>query len=262
MTRPVSTRNCNIHPPHPRLTAFLPPPPTCLTGGSQYKENAQEIFEKFFGTANPFASFGFGDSQPFAKKLTKPGPKKLEAAELTLECSLSELFNGCVKKFEITRKRFGTDGLLFDESKVLSISVKPGWKKGTKITFPEEGDEGPEAIAADVIFVIQETNSDSPAFVRDGNNLIYTHKLPLSDALSDCSLQIPTLDRRLISLACPEVVSPYYEKLIPGEGMPISKKPGSRGDLIVRFHILFPKYLNGTKRVKIKELLANEELQT
>ena len=30
------------------------------------------------------------------------------------------------------------------------------------------------------------------------NNLIYTHKISLSDALSDCSLQIPTLDRHLI----------------------------------------------------------------
>ena len=230
-------------------------------GGYQYKENAQEIFERFFGTANPFASFGFGESMPFAKKLTKAGPKKLDPVLLNLDCSLSELFNGCVKKYEISRKRLGADGILYDDSKIVSISVKPGWKKGTKITFPEEGDEGLDAIPADVVFVIQE-NNDNPAFIREGNNLVYTHKLPLSDALSDCSLQIPTLDRRLISLACPEVVSPYYEKLIPGEGMPISKKTGSRGDLVVRFHILFPKYLNGTKRVKIKELLANEELQT
>jgi DnaJ-class molecular chaperone len=36
-------------------------------------------------------------------------------------------------------------------------------------------------------------------------------------------------------------------------------KNGDKGDLIVKFHILFPKYLNGTKRVKIKELLGNEE---
>jgi DnaJ-class molecular chaperone len=42
--------------------------------------------------------------------------------------------------------------------------------------------------------------------------------------------------------------------------MPISKRPGSRGDLIIKFHILFPKYLNGEKKLKIRELLANEEL--
>lgn len=46
----------------------------------------------------------------------------------------------------------------------------------------------------------------------------------------------------------------------------MTKKAGpgaaTKGDLIVRFHILFPKYLNGDKRNQIKELLANEELQT
>jgi DnaJ-class molecular chaperone len=44
--------------------------------------------------------------------------------------------------------------------------------------------------------------------------------------------------------------------------MPVTKEPGTKGNLIVRFHILFPKYLNNEKRLKIRELLANEELQT
>ena len=52
--------------------------------------------------------------------------------------------------------------------------------------------------------------------------------------------------------------------LFIGEGMPISKTPGTRGDLIVRFHILFPKYLDGTKRARLREILfcRPEELQT
>jgi DnaJ family protein B protein 4 len=83
------------------------------------------------------------------------------------------------------------------------------------VTFPGEGDEALDMLPADIIFVIQENNEMS--YTREGNNLTYTHKISLSDALSDCSLQIPTLDSRLISIACPEVVSPYYEKLIPGE---------------------------------------------
>ena len=44
--------------------------------------------------------------------------------------------------------------------------------------------------------------------------------------------------------------------------MPVSKKPGSRRDLVIRFRVLFPKYLNGVKKTKLRELLANEELQT
>lgn len=135
-----------------------------------------------------------------------------------------ELYNGCTKKFNITRKRFNSSGELQDDSKTLIINIKKGWKKGTKISFVEEGDEAPNTIAPDLIFVIQEIKD--PSYVRENNNLIYTHKISLADALTDCSLQIPTLDQRVISLACPEVVSPFYEKLIPGEGMPISNKKG------------------------------------
>jgi len=41
--------------------------------------------------------------------------------------------------------------------------------------------------------------------------------------------------------------------------MPISKAPGTRGRLVIRFHILFPKYLNGAKRTKLRELLSMPE---
>jgi len=231
-------------------------------GAYSYKQNAQEIFENFFGTKNPFATFGF-EAMPFASKLNKPGPVKGKPVIFNLECSLKELYNGCSKKFNITRKRYNSDGELVDDAKCLVINVRPGWKKGTKVSFVNEGDEAPNTIPADLVFVIQEKENSDPGYVREGNNLIYTYRLSLSDALTDHNaLQIPTLDQRVISLACPEVVSPFYEKVILGEGMPITKKEGTKGDLIVRFHILFPKYLNGDKRNQIKELLANEELQT
>ena len=231
--------------------------------GYSYKENAQEIFESFFGTTNPFASFGFGETAPFASKLNKTGSKKADPVVITLDCTLTELYNGCVKEIYITRKRFNYNKELNEDGKVFKITVKPGWKKGTKVTFPGEGDESESIAPADVIFVIQEVKThDERQYERDGNILIYTYTLSLSDALTDCNLQVPTLDKRLLSIACPEVVSPYYEKLITGEGMPISKAPGSKGDLILKFHILFPKYLNGVKRTKIREILANEDLLT
>lgn len=230
--------------------------------GYKFQGNADEIFEKFFGTMNPFATFGFGEAKPFASKLSRPGEKKADPVLHNLDCTLSELYNGCVKKFNITRIRLNQEtGEPYEATKQLTITVKPGWKKGTKITFAGEGDEAPGATPPDVIFVIQEkADPAETAYSRDGINLIYKHRISLSDALADCSLQIPTLDNRTISVACPEVVSPFYEKTVVGEGMPNSKKPGTKGDLIIKFQILFPKYLNGAKRTKMRELLAGEEL--
>jgi DnaJ family protein B protein 4 len=230
-------------------------------GGYSYKGNADEIFESFFGTMNPFATFGFGEAKPFASKLSKPGPRKLEPVVQDLECTLSELYNGCVKKMTITRKRFNENKELVDDTKSLSINVKAGWKKGTKITFPGEGDEAPDCTPPDIVFqIVEKVDGSEAGYAREGNNLVYTLKISLSDALADASLQIPTLDKRILSVACPEVVSPFYEKLVEGEGMPISKKPGQKGDMKIKFHILFPKYLNGAKRTKIREILSGEEL--
>lgn len=240
----------------------IPDPNGGSQPGYEYKQNAQEIFESFFGTNNPFASFGFGSSQPFANRLNKPGLKIKDPEVRNVECTLSELYNGCTKSFNVKRKRFNSDKELVDDEKILTINIKPGWKQGTKITFPAEGDESTDSITPDIVFVIQEKPDPKLGYCREGNNLIYTYQITLADALSDCSLQVPTLDNRLLSFACPEVVSPYYEKKILGEGMPISKSPGAKGDLIIRFHILFPKYLNGAKKLKIRELIANEELQS
>jgi DnaJ-class molecular chaperone len=230
-------------------------------GGHHYKQNAQEIFESFFGTSNPFAAFGFGDTMPFATKLNKPEPKKASSTERQLECTLAELFNGSVKKFFAKRIRQNAEGEYVEMTKVLVITVKPGWKKGMKITFPNEGDEHPGILPGDIVFTVTELIDATSGYSRENDNLIYLYRISLADALSDCSLQIPTLDKRIISIACPEVVSPYSEKLVSGEGMPLFKTPDVKGDLIIRFHILFPKYLNGVKKLKIRELLANEDLQ-
>lgn len=56
-------------------------------GAYTYKQNAQEIFENFFGTKNPFATFGF-ETTPFSSKLNKPGPIKGKPVTFELECTL------------------------------------------------------------------------------------------------------------------------------------------------------------------------------
>lgn len=56
----------------------------------------------------------------------------------------------------LQRQRFNANGELADASTQLTVSVRPGWKKGTKITFPGEGDEGPGVLPADVLLVVTE----------------------------------------------------------------------------------------------------------
>jgi DnaJ-class molecular chaperone len=223
-------------------------------GGFDTNVDAGKIFESFFGTANPFSDFGFGDTMPFGSAMRQTGPKQAPTVQSNLECSLEELFNGCTKRLNITRKRLAPNGLsLVDDTKTLNIQVKPGWKRGTKITFPKEGDEAPGVTPANVVFVLVEKAHES--FIRESNNLVYTAKIPLVEALTDTAVQVPTLDGRVLSIPCNEVISPGYQKVIPGEGMPFSKEPGKRGDLVLRFKIIFPDYVSDQKKAELKKLL-------
>lgn len=53
-------------------------------------------------------------------------------------------------------QRLNEAGELAEASTQLTVAVKPGWKKGTKITFPGEGDEGAGVLPADVVLVVAE----------------------------------------------------------------------------------------------------------
>lgn len=81
---------------------------------------------------------------------------------------------------KITRRRLNPDGRsMRTEDKILNIVIKKGWKEGTKITFPKEGDETPENIPADIVFVLKDKGH--PLFRRDGSNIIYNCKISLKE---------------------------------------------------------------------------------
>lgn len=95
-----------------------------------------------------------------------------------LRVSLEEVFHGCTKRMKISRKRLHPDGrTMRTEDKILTIEIKRGWKEGTKITFPREGDESPNTIPADIVFVIKD--KPHPHFRREGSNIVYPVRVSL-----------------------------------------------------------------------------------
>lgn len=175
---------------------------------------------------------------------SQPQPKQQDAAiEHELPVSLEEVLNGTIKKMKINRKALHADGRSYREDKVLTINVKPGWKAGTKITFPREGDQSANAIAADIVFIIKD--KPHPLFKRDGSNIRYTHKLTLKEALTcNTTVRIPTLSGETINLPINEIIKPNTIRTIPYKGLPHTKDQSKLGDLIVSFDITFPDTLS------------------
>ena len=245
-----------------------------------------ETFRMFFGNENPFEGFfggpggmgggmsgpggmhGMGRS-PFFQFQTGGHDEDMEiddpfsygqrhgqrrkrqdpAVVRELQVSLEDIMNGTTKKLKITRQVLNSDGRTTrSEDKILTIDIKPGWKAGTKITFPKEGDQTSSNIPADIVFVIKD--KPHPLFTRDGSELHYKVRLSLRDALCGTTIQVPTLTSRKIPLTLSEVIKPNTVKRIKGEGLPISKSPSQRGDLLIEFNVVFPNSIpQSTKEI-------------
>ncbi|KAG0053011.1 hypothetical protein BGZ83_001771 [Gryganskiella cystojenkinii] len=181
-------------------------------------------------------------------------PEKPPALVRTLAVSLEDLQKGVTKRLKVTRKV--RDGSSRSTDKILTVDVKPGWKAGTKIRFPNEGDEYPSGAVQDIEFVLEE--KPHPTFTRRGDDLITELELTLVEALTGFSKTVKTLDGRTVPVSSSgtRVIQPGQEEKFPGEGMPISKKPGQKGDLVVKYMVKFPERMTAAQKEGIKKVLA------
>ncbi|KAF2296711.1 hypothetical protein GH714_001378 [Hevea brasiliensis] len=180
-----------------------------------------------------------------------------------LECTLEELCYGCMKKIKVTRDVLTNTGFvlmslrqIIQEEEILIINVKPGWKKGTKITFEGMGNERPGTCPADITFVIAEKRH--PLFQREGDNLKIVVEIPLLKALTGCEISIPLLGgENMTTLMIEDIIHPGYEKIIIGQGMTITEEEGKRGNLKVTFLVEFPTELTDEQRSDILSILED-----
>ncbi|KAH3688816.1 hypothetical protein WICPIJ_000200 [Wickerhamomyces pijperi] len=196
-----------------------------------------------FGSA--FGGFGGMGGGMGGGHYQEPEP---EPVQINLPVTLEDLAKGVTKKMKLNRK--GPDGS--KEEKIIEIGIKAGWKEGTKITFKNQGDYIPSLRARQTIqFVIQE--KPNQFFKRDGNNLIYTLPLSFKESLLGFSKVIDNVDGRRIPLSRSSPIQPNSEDKYPGLGFPISKSPGQKGDLIIRYKIDYPLSLTPEQKEMVSK---------
>ncbi|KAK9453829.1 hypothetical protein V1511DRAFT_461665 [Dipodascopsis uninucleata] len=127
-----------------------------------------------------------------------------------------------------------------NEKKILEVHVDKGMQNGQKITFPEEGDQGPDILPGDVIFVIDEQPHER--FTRKADDLYYHAKVDLLTALAGGSIAIQHLDNEWlkVDIIPGETIKPGMVKVIEGRGMP-SFRHHNNGNLYVEFEVVFPE---------------------
>ncbi|KAK0095439.1 hypothetical protein PV326_008404 [Microctonus aethiopoides] len=191
-------------------------------------------FREFFGTLNPYG-------------------------DLLNILTDSEVMRSIVEGHSCRRKEkplIKSLGLTLTE-KILHVPIKPGLPTATEIVFTEEGDQGPNIIPADIIFVTEDIPHE--IFKRQGDNLEMTVDIFLSDALIGTTVTVNTLDERIIRIPITSIITPDYRKCIVNEGLPLVKTPNIRGDLVINFNIEFPIYLSMANKYSIKKALDKHQ---
>ncbi|KAG8239427.1 hypothetical protein J437_LFUL018947 [Ladona fulva] len=220
---------------------------------------------------------------PPGKPLTKTS-RRIPAAEVVL-IQRRELCTTAQEEPAITRK-----------TEILrTIQIRPGIPPGTEFRFSEVGNQAPDIIPGDVIFVTEDKPHEtfrreglSPQTKRapklehqnSGNQFailidkhideIHTERdtfithfptpMPhLSMALTGFTAKVETIDGRTLRIPITEIVSPSYEKIIQREGLPVfGVEDGRKGRLRMRFDIQFPIYPFPSKnRLSLKQALTS-----
>ncbi|KAH9329032.1 hypothetical protein KI387_001140, partial [Taxus chinensis] len=200
-------------------------------GEGQARGGSPNIFRSYsIGSDNPFAEF-FGDTARSYSIENNPRSgevlfrvhfsdlrlsRKGEPIENKLPCTLEQLYNGSTRKMKISRNIF--------------------------------------ILAGDLIFIIDEKPHD--VYMRDGNDLIVTLKITLAQALTGYNVNLVTLDGRSLSIPITDFISPWYEKIVPREGMPISKDQGMRGNLHIKFDIKYPSRLTSEQKAGVNRFIG------
>uniref|UniRef100_A0A7N1A0F7 Chaperone DnaJ C-terminal domain-containing protein n=1 Tax=Kalanchoe fedtschenkoi TaxID=63787 RepID=A0A7N1A0F7_KALFE len=102
------------------------------------------------------------------------------------------------------------------------------------------------------------SGSDAKDYLKpDSKSLYFKIKISLVEALAGYTAQITTLDGRTLTVPINSIISPTYEEVVKGEGMPIPKDASKRGNVRIKFNIRFPARLTTEQKTGIKKLLAS-----
>lgn len=130
---------------------------------------------------------------------------------------------------------------VLNETKILEVHIEKGMRENQKIFFRGEGDQQPDTQPGDVIIVLQQKPHE--VFQRTGDDLIIKHEISLTEALCGFEFVVKHLDGRdlLVRHSPGEVIKPGDLKGIQGEGMPQFKNPFEKGNLYIKFDVVFPE---------------------
>jgi molecular chaperone DnaJ len=141
------------------------------------------------------------------------------------------------------------------EKRELEVEIPAGIHDGQRIRLSGEGDAGVLGGRAGDAYVLVRVRPD-PRFVRDGNDIVSTVDLTMTEAALGAKLAVPTLDGE-IELEFKPGTQPGEVRVLGGHGMPVLQGFG-RGDHRLLVNVGVPRNLSQEQRTLLEEFARVE----
>ena len=141
------------------------------------------------------------------------------------------------------------------EERTVDVEIPPGIHDGQRIRLTGEGHAGIFGGRAGDLYVAVRVRPD-PRFVRDGNDVISTVDLTITQAALGARVSIPTLDGD-VDLEFKPGTQPGEIHVLRGKGMPVLQGFG-RGDHRVLVNVVVPRHLSDDQRRLLDEFERTE----
>jgi molecular chaperone DnaJ len=143
------------------------------------------------------------------------------------------------------------------EKRVLDVEIPPGIHDGQRIRITGEGHAAMPGGRAGDVYVLVRVLPD-PRFAREGNDIVSSIELTMTQAALGATVTVPTLDGDL-ELEVEPGTQPGRVLVLRGRGMPVLQGKG-RGDHRILVEVALPRALNDEQRRLLEEFerLADE----
>jgi DnaJ-class molecular chaperone len=215
----------------------------------QYDRSLQpqmDIFEMLFRNDGFMGPMGpMGPAMMF-QTMMKPPP-----LTMNVNITLDQAYTGCKLPIKIERWTHVNHIKQLDVE-TLYIDIPQGIDSNECLLLQNKGNMGPDGILGDVRITVQVSNTTK--LERRGIDLWYTHEITLKEALCGFSFDMKYLQNNSyrITNAKGNIIHPDFTKVLPEMGM---KRENMVGNLIIRFHIVFPSSLSEETMTQLETLL-------
>jgi DnaJ family protein A protein 2 len=165
-----------------------------------------------------------------------------------------------------------TGSKLIKEKVKLKMDIQKGVKNGDKIQIENKGNEIPSTdrqndgiTRGPIILIIQEVEHD--VFKRgvvisdhmDPSNICITIDITLAESIAGFKKTFTHLDGRKLYVWEQDIIKNDDIKLIVGEGLPVRGKDYKKGDLYVKYNVIYPDILSDENKFAIYKILTDKD---